>query len=198
MLAFSSPDEIQNIFTFGIGIVSYSVTEKESTLQQTDTTVAQGTSNSSAQTATTSATSFFMNYEFGQKDKRSYFVKGVVPIMSPDGTGVFLGGIGVNFFYNSLPSSYKLQNAGTALFVQPKYRIYYGGSIGGGNLIYNTKSAKKSDTLIELSVHGAGSYNFDRKWGGMAQLSVGKTFGIASDAFGMVFFLGTTFTGEIL
>ena len=152
-----------------MGMVNVSLTENSSTLQSTDDSVVVEDSDSATSTAT-SVISFEANYEFKNYADKSYFVKAIVPLLNSDGSGVFMGSIGINSYIGSLSSIFSFRDKGTQIYMVPKTRYYWGGSAGVGYVIYNTISAKKSDVFFDLGVHGGMVYNFSKRWGMRGEL----------------------------
>jgi len=176
---------------FSFGMVNLSVTENQSTLVATDTDV--NVPETVAGVAAASVTSFELNYEFAQTQKRGFFGKAIVPLMSPDGSGVFQGNLGVNFYLNSLSTTFSVIEAGGQFRVKPKLRYYWGVSTGVGYLVYNTESAKKSDVFFDLSLHGGGGYTFSDRWGMRAELSVGRAVGSATTSIATKLLIGASY-----
>lgn len=179
------------ILNFSFGMVNLAVTENQSTLVATDTDV--DIPETTAGAAAASVTAFELNYEFAQTQKRGFFGKAIVPLMSADGSGVFQGNIGVNFYLNSLSTTFSVIEAGGQFRVKPKMRYYWGLSTGVGYLVYNTESAKKSDVFFDLSLHGGGGYTFSDRWGMRAELSVGRAVGSATTSIATKLLIGASY-----
>lgn len=177
--------------SMGFGIVNMAVNENQSTLTATDPDVV--VPESEAASAAVSATSFSATYEFLQSRKRSFVAQAIVPLMSPDGTGVFQGNIGVNFYLNPLSSKFTVIESGSQLVIKPKLRYFWGASTGIGYLVYTTESAKKSDVFFDLSLHGGGSYTFSNNWGVQGLVSLGRATGSATTSIATKVFLGATY-----
>lgn len=171
-----------------LGLVNVSINESESTLESDDPDAI-----AEAQTTSASVTAFELNYEFLVQEKRSYFAKAIVPITTTGGSGVFLGGIGANFYLNPLASAYSYEENGSSITIRPKFRYYWGGSVGVGNLIYSTDTAKKSDVFFDLSLHGGGIYNFSNDWGARAEASFGRGTGAATSSTAIKIFFGASY-----
>lgn len=188
----SFAQEFSGLTSYSIGMVNISVTENESSLESTDTSVT--TDDSSTSTAkSVSAISFNMNYEFSFEQKRSYFVKATVPMMTSDGAGLFLGGVGFNMYLNDLGSIFKTNIGGSEIVMVPKLRYWWGANTGIGYLVYNTESAKKSDVIFDLSVHGGAAYSFGEKWGMKGEAVIGRGTGVATTTMNIRIFFGLTY-----
>lgn len=183
----------KGITNYSIGMVSVGVTENESTLVQTDTDVEESGTKEAASTSA-SAISFNASYEFSFKQKRSYFVKGTVPMMTSDGSGLFLGGIGFNWYLNDLGSIYVLNMNGNEIRMIPKFRYWWGASTGVGYLVYNTENAKKSDVIFDLAVHAGAGYSFSEKWGMRGEAIVGRGTGVATSTMNIRIFFGAVYS----
>jgi hypothetical protein len=178
--------------SFSMGIVNVAVAENPSTLTSTDPDIAVEEEEEPGASAV-SAMSFSTIYEFAQSQKRSFHVQAIVPLMTADGSGVFQGSLGVNFYYSPLSSKFSVIEFGSQLVIKPKLRYMWGASTGIGYLVYNTESAKKSDVYFDLSLHGGGSYTFSDNWGGQALISVGRSTGSATTSIATKIFIGATY-----
>lgn len=185
-------NDFHPIINTSMGMVNVSLTENTSTLQATDEDVVTTEEDAAAATAA-SVISFEVNYEFKNYADKSYFIKAIVPLMTADGSGVFMGSVGANFYIGSLSSIFSFRDKGTQIYLIPKTRYYWGASTGVGYVIYNTISAKKSDVFFDLGVHGGMVYNFSKKWGMRGELGVGRGTGITTSSFGIKVFLGTSY-----
>lgn len=181
-----------NVINTSLGLVNASINETIAPIESTDPTVSVPESEPAATSA--SVTSFELNYEFLQKTKRSFFIKSIVPLLSADGSGVFLGGVGVNFYLNPLSTVYSYETGGTTMIMMPKLKYYWGASTGIGYLVYNTESAKKSDVFFDLSLHAGGGYQFSRNWGMRGELSFGRGTGSATTSISTRVFVGASYS----
>jgi hypothetical protein len=177
--------------SFSMGIVNVAVAENPSTLTSTDPDIEVPATEPEA--SAVSAMSFSATYEFAQTQKRSFHFQAIVPLMTADGSGVFQGSLGVNFYFSPLSSKFTVIEFGSQLIIKPKLRYYWGASTGVGYLVYNTESAKKSDVYFDLSLHGGGSYTFSNNWGGQAQISIGRSTGSATTSIATKIFIGATY-----
>ena len=171
---------------------SISITESESALKSTDTTVEVDESDESTAEAA-SVTVFEFNYDFFQTENRAFFFKGVVPLISSGGSSAFLGAAGANWFFNGAPSVFSYNNLGSTVYLIPKFRYYIGGSLGVGYLVYDTESAKKTDIYFDLGFHGGLMYNFGKRWGMRAEAGMGRGTGVTTNSMGMKVFVGSSY-----
>jgi hypothetical protein len=185
-------NDFHPIINTSMGMVNVSLTENATNLQSTDEEVlVEDTETASSSAA--SVISFEVNYEFKNYADKSYFIKAIVPLMTADGSGIFMGSVGANFYIGSLSSIFSFKDRGTQIYMVPKTRYYWGASTGVGYVIYNTINAKKSDVFFDLGVHGGMVYNFSKKWGMRGELGVGRGTGITTSSFGIKAFLGTSY-----
>ena len=50
-------------------------------------------------------------------------------------------------------------------------------------MVYNLESAKKSDVVFDIDLHGGVVYMFGKKWGLRGELGVSKGTGIATSSY---------------
>ncbi len=183
------------VMTTSIGMVSINVTENASTLAAAATGSGSSESNtvSTASSATASVISADVTYEFLNYATKSYFIRVVAPLLSSNGAGFFLGGLGVNFYMNSLSSMFTFSDSGTTLMMNPTMRFYWGPSAGLGFVVYNTETAKKSDLIFDLEIHGGGILNFKRDWGLRGEAGISRGTGITSSTIGFKVFVGLSY-----
>lgn len=182
-----------DMVSYNIGMVNLSVTENESSIKQTDTSVQTSETTSKASSSAVSAISFQLNWEFKTYSQLAYFTKLSVPLMSGQGTGVFGGDIGFNMYLNPLGAKYSYVQNGTTLVIVPKFKYYWGAFGGSGYVVYNTESARKSDVFFNLGVHGGLVYGFDEKWGLKSEIAFSRTTGVATTGIMMNLFLGASY-----
>ena len=167
----------QNI-TANFGLVNFNLTENASSLTgDDDSAVSEGGTSSS------SVFSFDLLYEFQNYASHSLFVKATGPLLSSDNSGYFLGSIGVNKYFNSLSTLFTFSDEGSRLIIKPKLRYYLGAGFGVGFLVYNLESAKKSDVVFDIDLHGGLCYMFGKNWGLRTEVGVSKGTGIATSSF---------------
>ena len=180
------------ILTNNIGMVNLSLTENESSIKQTDTTTSVSEPEEQASSAV-SSTSFQLQWEFKNKAKKSYFLKGTVPLISSQGAGVFLGGVGVNFYLNPLGSKYSFDIGGSEMTIIPKFRYYWGVSTGLGYVVYNTESAQKSDVFFDLGLHAGAGYSLGKEWGLKGEVIATRATGVTTTGIKTGFLFGATY-----
>ncbi len=163
-------------FSASIGMIHVSVTENVSTLTSTDAVI-----------------SMDLVYEFDNYTKKTYFIKVTAPLLAADGSGYFLGALGVNFYMNSLSGLFSFTDDGTNLILTPSMRYYWGIATGLGFLVYNTETAKKSDLIFDIQLHGGGILNFKKDWGLRGELGISKGTGVATSTMGIKIFMGINY-----
>ncbi|MBT7610105.1 MAG: hypothetical protein HN576_10130 [Bacteriovoracaceae bacterium] len=134
------------VLSTSVGIFDLSITENTSTLESTDTTVEIENTEAVASKAT--VTSFEVNYEFLIYPRKAFYFIAMVPLLSQEGSGIFMGAFGANFYLNSMATVFSYNDKGTSIVITPKFRYYWGASTGIGYVVYNTISAKKSDVFL--------------------------------------------------
>ncbi|MEK6624374.1 MAG: hypothetical protein AABY86_05375, partial [Bdellovibrionota bacterium] len=168
------------------------ITENASTLSSAAGSEVANTT-SEAQSATASVISADVTYEFLNYATKSYFIRAIAPLLSSDGAGFFLGGLGMNFYMNSLSSMFTFSDAGTSLTMNPTMRFYWGPSAGIGFIVYNTTTAKKSDLIFDLEMHSGGILNFKRDWGLRGEAAISRGTGVSSSTIGFKVFVGLSY-----
>ncbi len=182
-----------DVLSFNVGMISHSVTENESSLVSTDDSSSSDEEEAATSTPTpVSAISFNLNWEFETSQEKSYFVEAFVPMMTTGGAGVFLGGVGMNWYLNDLGAKYTYMLNGTEFTIIPKLKYYWGASTGIGYIIYNTESAKKSDVFFDLGIHGGGVYGFNNTKGIKFEVGASRATGVATTGIKINLFLGIT------
>lgn len=190
--SFALADGYSNVLSTSFGMYNITITESESALQSTDTSVVvEDTSKASA--AAASVTVFEFNYDFMQTESRSFFVKGVVPLISGGGSSAFLFAGGLNWYFKGAPSVFSYNNLGSTVYLIPKLRYYAGASLGLGYVVYDTISAKKTDVFFDLGLHGGVLYNFGKNWGMRAEAGFGRGTGVTTSSMGMKVFIGSSY-----
>ena len=180
------------VVTTSLGMVSVNITENASTLSAAAGSTESNTA-SEAQSATASVISGDVTYEFLNYATKSYFIRAVAPLLSSDGAGFFLGGLGMNFYMNSLSSMFTFSDAGTSLTMNPTMRFYWGPSAGIGFVVYNTTTAKKSDLIFDIELHGGGVLNFKRDYGLRGEAGISRGTGVSSSTIGFKVFVGLSY-----
>ena len=181
-LVFSFKSNAGNFFhqslTANFGLVNFNLTENASTLSGDDTdAVSKGGTSSS------SVFSFDLLYEFQNYSSYSLYAKATGPLISSDNSGYFLGALGINKYFNSLSTLFSFSDKGTRMSILPSFRYYIGAAFGVGFMVYNLESAKKSDVVFDIDLHGGLCYMFGERWGIRTELGVSKGTGIATSSY---------------
>lgn len=188
----SFADGYSPVLSTSFGMYSITLTENESAIESTDTTVTIEEDDGATSSAA-SVTVFEFNYDFLQTEDKGFFLKGVVPLVSSGGSSAFLGAGGMNWYFKGAPSVFSYNNLGSTVYLIPKFRFYVGGSLGVGYVVYDTESAKKSDIYFDLGFHGGVLYNFGKKWGMRGEVGMGRGTGVTTSSMGMKVFIGSSY-----
>ena len=170
-----SDTKIPPQISFCLGSVSGSFAENPDSLKSTDGTAS---TTSTPYAGSASSMTLEMSYEFFNTLKRSYFIKGSGPIVGTTPDKYFSADAGINFYFTQLASQAKVSDFNFEMKLVPKMRYYAGPSLGVGYLVYNTKSATKSDVLFQLGGQGGMIYTINPKWGIKAELAAARAVGV--------------------
>ncbi len=179
---------LQNM-SIGIGMVNATLTESQSTLESEDST----TETEVATINPISTISLELSYHFKNYLNKSIYAKTFIPLMSSDGSGYYMAALGITYYLNSISSIFNFNDQGTSLNISPTFRYYVGGYVGGGYLVYNTETAKKSDLVLDLSASGGVDYKVSDEWSIKLDLSAGRLTGINTTGIAITAFLGGTY-----
>jgi hypothetical protein len=168
-----------------LGMANISFVENASTLKNETGDIKEQASGSVA------AISLKATYDYIVSPKRAYFAQVVAPFTGSN--GLFLGGGGINFFFNDLSSMFDLSNEGSTITIQPKKRFYWGLMSGIGYLIYQTETAKKSDVGLLLGGQLGAMYNIKPNLDLKAEFGVGRLIGISTTSMAMQVFFGLSY-----
>lgn len=183
------------ILGVSLGMVNVSLTENVTDLKGTSTSTT--TTKAAPESTNVAATSIELTYDFMNFATKSVFGRFVAPVISQNGTGLFLLSSGVNFFFNDMSSIFNYSDSDARLKVTPMMRYYLGFSVGAGFLVYTTSSAKKSDVGLDVGAHAGGSYNVSQKMAIKLELGMSKGFGVATSSMNMKIFVGAIYYVDI-
>jgi len=184
------------MITTSLGMVNVSVTENASSLSSASSSTSTTTTDSNVSTPSSvsaSVISLDLVYEFSHFNQKSYFIRATAPMLSSDGSGFFAGSIGMNFYFSSLASLYSFNDNGSTLSINPTMRFYWGTNAGVGFLVYNTTTAKKSDLIFDLELHGGGIMNFKKEWGLRGEAGLSRGTGVSTSTIAMKIFIGLSY-----
>ena len=174
---------------FGVGMINSSFTETPSGLAPAEDGKAEEIA-----TGSVPVIGAFLEYEKFFNSKLSILAKSAFPLLpGASGSYVFLGS-GFNYYFKSLSSAGSFSSKDSRIFIIPKWRFHVGGGLGGAYLIYNTVTAQKSDTLIEIYGNSGVTYTKDKKWGYRAEFTFARGIGFNSTAMTMKIMFGTVYT----
>lgn len=178
-----------NSASVSLGMMNHSVTPNESALVSTD---GSGGSEDSAEAAAAavSAISLQVNWEFKSELLKSYYLSGVLPMMSAEGTGVYSAVVGMNWYFGEIGTKYSYTNGGQTMTITPSSKYYWGAFIGPGYVVYNTESAKFTDIFFDLGVNLGGFWRWGKDRGIRAEATVSRATGINTTGIKMGVFIG--------
>lgn len=180
-----SSDLFHDEFTASTGLAMISFTEGEKSIQ--------GENVQEAASGTVTAMSLNVQYKMAEDFKKSYYISATFPLLpSAEGTYIAFGG-GMEYYFNDVGAKVGLFNSGTTINFTPNFRYFIGAEVGGGYLVYNTESAKKSDALFEIGGNGGIVYSMSDSWAIKAVLGVMKGSGVVTSTLGIRAFVGATF-----
>ena len=192
-------DKFFQEYAISVGMANISYTENpveltsdSTTTQETDSTAA-ASSSSEAASGAASSMSMDINYKFSPGLERSFYMRGTFPFMNATGNSFFSGGVGVEFYLNSIGSKLGLVSDGTTINMTPKIRYFWGLEAGIGYLVYVTDTKKANDILFEIGGHGGIVYSISKKYGLRAQVSIARGTGAATTTMAMKAVMGLTF-----
>ena len=177
---------------FGLGMANVSFQESPSGLPPRTT----GSVTTQEQPSSGSVPSIcaFIDYEKFLGAKYSYVIKSALPLMASS-TGSYLSaGGGINYYLNSLSSVGMFETREANFQIIPKWRYHVGGGLSGAYLIYNTETAKRNDTLVELYGNAGVTMTKNKDWGYRAEAIFARGVGFNSSAIVMKFFAGLAYT----
>ena len=116
----SASTNLHQSISASLGMVNVTVTENASSLKAAEGDAA--TDATGGQSASVSVVSMDLVYEFDNHTRKSYFLKATAPLLAADGSGYYLGGLGMNYYFNSLSSLFTFNNEGPSLTMNPTLR----------------------------------------------------------------------------
>jgi hypothetical protein len=170
---------------FGIGMINSSFTENPSGLKPS-----AGTKPEVVASGAVSTISGFIDYEKFLNSKISIVGKTTFPLI-PASTGSYMHvGGAMNYYFSPIASSATFSSKDLKISFNPSWRYYAGGGLGGAYLIYNTLSAQKTDTQIELFGQAGAIYNQSERWGYRAEFIMARGVGFNTSSMTMKILFG--------
>lgn len=166
-----------------LGMANVSFTEGEAALQGENQIVPASGSVASI--------SGMLHYRFKSQGTRAWYGQFTFPLIAGEGT-YLSGGGGMEFYWGQTPSRTILQDATTSLVLSPVSRYFTFLELNLGYIAYNTETAKKNDTLLELG-GGGGLSRKVGNWTLRVQAGVARGVGVVTSTMGMKFLIGGTF-----
>lgn len=183
--------KIPGQFSFAIGSISANFAENPSQLKAT------GDSTSSTLPApysgTASAMPVALTYEYFPNLKKAYFAKAVGPLLASTPDRYYSATGGVNFYFGKIASTAVVNDMNFEMKLVPKIRYYAGPSVGVGYLVYNTKSATKSDVMFEIGGQGGVIYTLNSKWALRGELGAARGIGVLLSSTVIKILLGASY-----
>ncbi len=182
---------IPGVFSFSIGSVSASIAENPDKLVATDGNTSSVTST--PYTGAASSLPLDVMYEHFPNLKRSFFIRGVGPLLASTADRYFSGSIGINFYFGQVGTNASIRDFNFEMKLIPKLRYYAGPALGLGYIVYNTKSETKNDTLLEIGGQAGVLYSLNPRWGLRAELGAARATGVLISSTIIKILLGTTY-----
>lgn len=174
---------------FGMGMINTSFTESPSGLPPKP-----GAKPEVVGSGAVSTISGFFEYEKFISPKLSILAKSAFPLL-PAATGsyMYVGGA-MNYYFTPIGTPATFSSKEARITFSPSWRYYAGGGVGGAYLIYNTLTAKKTDTQIELFGQAGAIYNQSKDWGYRAEFSMARGVGFNTSSMGMKILFGLSYS----
>lgn len=166
-----------------LGMANVSFSESQSTLQGPNQTIpfSGSISNIVGQ----------LHYRFLTEGRKAFYTQFTFPLMAS--TGSYLsGGAGMEYYWGQASARSTLTDANSSLMISPITRYFALFQLNMGYISYNTLTAKKNDTLVEIELGGGLSRQFS-KWTLRAQASMARGVGVTTNTMGMKVLLGGIF-----
>lgn len=179
----------QKEIIFSTGMVSTSFSENESAVESSSE-LAQDPEPASA---SMSQIALDIKYNFFVEKDRSFYGRALAPFVSSSTTAFFMGAFGVNYFFNSIASTYTKKFGSIKTSFVPKVRYYWGPEVGVGYIVYPTETAEKSDVIFEFSVHGGLLYSINKQMGISVDVGVGRGTGVATSSLNTKALFGASY-----
>jgi hypothetical protein len=151
----------------------------------------QGPNVKKAQAAQASGISGLIQYKFYPLEKWNLFSQFLFPMLASQGT-IISGGMGAEYIFGQTSSALKLEDKTTHMLLRPISRFSAFGAINLSYLAYETPTAKKQDTILDIEA-GAAYRRKISKFNLKTQASVARGIGVATEGMFMKFFIGGTF-----
>ena len=177
---------------FGLGMVNANFQETPSGLPAR--TTGSVTVKDTPSSGSVPSICAFIDLEKFLGARYSFVIKSVLPLMnSSTGSYLSLGGV-INYYLNSLSSVGVFESSEARVQIVPKWRYHVGGGLGGAYLIYNTPTAKRNDTLIEVYGSAGVTMTKNKNWAYRAEATAARSVGFNSTAVVMKLFAGVAYT----
>ncbi len=165
-----------------MGMANVSFTENEGSQE--------GPNKQEAASGSVAGISGQIHYRFKTTGRIGWYTQATFPLMAGEGT--YLSGGGGLEYYWGTPARSVLKDLTTSFTITPTTRYFANLGVNLGYIAYNTETAKKNDTLIEVEIGGGVSHKF-KKWTLRAQAGMARGTGIVTNTMGMKAMVGGIF-----
>lgn len=166
-----------------IGMTNIGFAESESALS--------GPNKAQAASGSVAGISGQVHYRFLTTGRYAWYTQATFPLMA-SATGTYIAAGGGLEYYWGTPVRSVLKDLTTTFTLTPRRRFFLQGGINLGYIAYDTETAKKNDTLIEIEVGGGMSYKF-KTWTLRASAGIARGTGIVTSTMGMKAMVGGIF-----
>lgn len=150
----------------------------------------EGPNKAEAASGAVSGISGQIHYRFKTTGRIGWYGQATFPLMAGEGTYLSTGG-GLEYYWGT-PARSVLKDLTTSFTITPTTRYFANVGINLGYIAYDTETAKKNDTLIEVELGGGLSHKF-KKWTLRAHAAMARGTGIVTNTMGMKMMVGGIF-----
>lgn len=183
---FAGFDNQQLSFLIGSINTSWSESSAELTVEDEDNV-------DEPQSGSSSALPLEATWEYYVSPKKSYFIRGSVPLIPTGADRYFFAGGGMNFYFKSISSKGSYRDAIVDLKFIPQWRYYWGLDAGLVFLVYGTGTQQKGDISAELGGHVGVIYTINQNWGAKIEAGYSLGNGVATSSNNIKVLLGATY-----
>ena len=167
-----------------VGMTNISFTENESKIT--------GPNKKEAASGSVSGINGLLHYRFLQYEKIVWFGQFSFPLMASEGLYLGAGG-GIEYYFGQgAASKLVLQDSITSLIITPVMRYFAYSGLNLAYISYDTPTAKKNDTMVEIELGGGISRKFS-KFTLRAQAGFARGVGVATSTTGLKAMVGGIF-----
>ncbi len=163
---------------FGAGMLRASYAEKQSSLTPTS----ELQSVTPAFSGSLSSIVLVIGYEKYLDADFSVFGKGYLPALGTQADGLFRASGGANWYFYGLSSPGDFSGGNESVEFSPIFSIWLGVQTGVSFLSYTTKTARKSDTLLDIGIVSGLRYDISSRYAVRTELGISRGFGVLTNA----------------